>query len=60
MHRGNASAERHFNQIGEIECRSGVNPFGVAGDNYRSRRGDDFLAVEALVSDLHPRAERAD
>jgi hypothetical protein len=42
MHRGNASVERHFNQIGEIECRLGVNPFGVARDNYHSHRGDGF------------------
>jgi cold shock protein len=33
---------RHFNQIGEIECRLGVNPFGVAGDNHHSHRGDGF------------------
>jgi hypothetical protein len=56
MHRGDASVERHFNQIGKIECRLGVNPFGVAISLIEAM---DFLAVEALVSDLRPRAQRA-
>jgi hypothetical protein len=44
----------------DLECRVGITRSASQGIIITLIEAIDFLAVEALVSDLHPRAERAD
>jgi hypothetical protein len=52
--------------LGRMRCSGdrctafSVSPFGAAEGSHHVIEAMDFIAVEALVSDPHPRAERTD